>query len=133
MPSALQALFAAPYVLGQPVVDLIVEDGGNDAVDVAFGDPPASSEHLLDPRAYFDGDEPVEVDEPEVPDGGDEMARVTVGRPTLYSCGGGIDRSSPHGCDGGARHPGRLRQYERTSAGRSLCDAGPDTDEIAPR
>jgi len=85
VPSALQALFAAPYVLGQPLVDLIVEDGGNDAVDAAFDEPPTSSEHLLDPRAYFAGDAPVEVDEPAVPDGADEIGEAgPLGATTLY-------------------------------------------------
>jgi hypothetical protein len=85
VPTALQALFAAPYVLGQPVVDLIVENGGNEAVDDAFGDPPATSEHLFDPRAYFAGDAPVDVDEPGLPDGADAIGEAdALGATTLF-------------------------------------------------
>jgi len=69
VPTSLQAMFAAPYVLGDPLVALIAAEGGNAAVDEAFDAPPASSEHLLDPRSFFAGDAPVEVDEPDLPDG----------------------------------------------------------------
>lgn len=85
VPPALQAMFAAPYVLGQPVVDLLAEDGGNAAVDAAFADPPGSSEHLLDPSSYFDGDAPVEVDEPEIGDGGEPTGEPSpLGATTLF-------------------------------------------------
>ncbi len=85
VPTALQAMFAAPYVLGQPIVDLIAEGGGNDAVDEAFGDPPGSSEHLFDPRSYFGDDTPVDVDEPEIPPGGDEIGEAdSLGATTLF-------------------------------------------------
>ncbi len=85
VPSALQALFAAPYVLGQPVVDLIAEDGGNGAVDDAFADPPRSGEHLFDPRSYFADDAPIEVDDPDVPDGADRIGETdTLGATTLF-------------------------------------------------
>jgi hypothetical protein len=67
VPGAFQALFAAPYALGQPLVEVIAEDGGNAGVDDAFRDPPASAEHLVDPLAYFDGDDPRDVDPPDVP------------------------------------------------------------------
>lgn len=69
IPSSLQAMFAAPYVLGDPLVALIAADGGNAAVDEAFEAPPASSEHLLDPGSFFAGDAPADVDEPELPGG----------------------------------------------------------------
>lgn len=85
VPPALQALFAAPYVLGQPVVDLLAADGGNDAVDDAFADPPVSSEHLLDPRSYFDSDPPIEVDEPQTGDGSEPIGEPSpLGATTLF-------------------------------------------------
>jgi hypothetical protein len=85
VPPGLQALFAAPYVLGQPVVDLLAADGGNDAVDDAFTDPPGSSEHLLDPRSYLEGDTPVEVDEPEIADGSERIGEPSpLGAATLF-------------------------------------------------
>jgi hypothetical protein len=85
VPGALQALFAAPYVLGQPVVDIIASDGGNAAVDDAFGDPPASGEHLFDPRSYFAGDAPEDVDAPDVPAGAERVGSADeLGATTLF-------------------------------------------------
>jgi hypothetical protein len=85
VPGALQALFAAPYVLGQPMVDLIAGDGGNAAVDEAFDLPPSSAEHLFDPRAYFTDDQPAEVDEPALPDGAEPLGEADVlGATTLF-------------------------------------------------
>lgn len=85
VPAALQALFAAPYVLGQPVAELIAADGGNGAVDDAFEDPPSSSEHLFDPRSYLDLDVPTSVDEPELPRGADEIGESgPLGATTLF-------------------------------------------------
>jgi hypothetical protein len=63
----------APYALGPSLVELIAAEGGNDAVDDAFGNPPASTEHVVDPRSYFAGDSPDEVTAPVVPPGGDQI------------------------------------------------------------
>jgi hypothetical protein len=85
VPVALEAMLAAPYVLGSPLVELIAADGGNAAVDAAFADPPRSSEHLLDPRSFFDGDDPVDVDEPELPTGAEQVGEGdTLGATMLY-------------------------------------------------
>ena len=85
VPGAYQALFAAPYALGQPLVELIAEEGGNEAVDDAFSEPPTSSEHLFHPLSYFDGDAPQEVDTPEVPAGADRFGEASeLGAITLF-------------------------------------------------
>ena len=85
VPGAYQAMFAAPYALGQPLVELIAEEGGNEAVDDAFRDPPASGEHLFHPLSYFDGDAPVDVDTPAVPDGGERFGEAgELGAITLF-------------------------------------------------
>lgn len=85
VPGALQALFAAPYVLGQPVVDIIASDGGNAAVDDAFEDPPATGEHLFDPRSYLAGDAPADVDDPDLPDGAERVGLPDeLGATTLF-------------------------------------------------
>lgn len=85
VPVSLQALLAAPYVLGSPLVELIAADGGNAAVDEAFADPPLSSEHLLDPRSFFDDDEPVDVELPAVPAGAEQIGEGdTLGATMLY-------------------------------------------------
>jgi len=84
VPGALQAQFAAPYAFGEPLVTLLALSGGNDEVDRAFEDPPVTSEQLIDPRALFAGDEAVDVDTPEIPDGGDRLGRAgELGATTL--------------------------------------------------
>jgi hypothetical protein len=84
VPEALQVLFSAPYTLGPALIELISLDGGNDAVDAAFAEPP-SGEHLFDARAWFAGDQPADVDRPDVPARGDEVGQVEgIGSLTLY-------------------------------------------------
>jgi hypothetical protein len=78
VPPAVQAMFAAPYVLGDPLVAMIAADGGNAAMDDAFVSPPASGEHLLNPRSFFAGDAPVDVDEPDVPPAVDRLGAPDV-------------------------------------------------------
>jgi hypothetical protein len=72
VPAVLQAFQATPYALGPALLELLVEDGGNRAVDEAFRDPPTTGEHLLEPLSYLDGDQPADVDPPSLPDGVDE-------------------------------------------------------------
>jgi hypothetical protein len=76
MPGVLVAIEAAPYALGSSLVELIAADGGNDAVDEAFGDPPTTTEHMVDPRSYFAGDPASDVTAPVVPDGGDQIGET---------------------------------------------------------
>ena len=84
VPGALQAQFAAPYAFGEPLVTLLALSGGNDEVDHAFEDPPVTSEQLIDPRALFAGNEAIDVETPEVPDGGDRLGRAgELGASTL--------------------------------------------------
>jgi len=73
IPGVLMAMQGAPYALGPSLVELIAAEGGNDAVDDAFADPPASTEHMVDPRSYFAGDSADEVTAPAVPTGGDQI------------------------------------------------------------
>ena len=67
------AMQGAPYALGPSLVELIAAEGGNDAVDDAFEDPPASTEHMVDPRSYFAGDSADEVTAPVMPTGGNQI------------------------------------------------------------
>jgi hypothetical protein len=78
VPAAMQALFAAPYVLGDPFGALVAADGGNRAVDDAFASPPASSEHLIDPGSFFADDAPVDVVDPDLPDGAERVGEPDV-------------------------------------------------------
>jgi hypothetical protein len=73
IPGVLVAMQGAPYALGPSLVELIAAEGGNDAVDDAFEDPPASTEHMVDPRSYFAGDSAAEVTAPVVPTAGDQI------------------------------------------------------------
>jgi hypothetical protein len=73
IPGVLVAIQGAPYALGPALVELIAAEGGNDAVDDAFEDPPASTEHMVDPRSYFAGDSADEVTAPVVPTGGEQI------------------------------------------------------------
>jgi hypothetical protein len=73
LPPVLAAILAAPYALGEPLATTIVEADGRDALDEALQDPPASDEPLLDPLGYLAGDEPIEVESPELADGEEEV------------------------------------------------------------
>jgi hypothetical protein len=73
IPGALVAIEAAPYALGPSLVELIASEGGNEAIDEAFDDPPATTEHMVDPRSYFAGDPARDVAAPVVPVGGEQI------------------------------------------------------------
>jgi hypothetical protein len=73
VPGVLVAMEGAPYALGPSLVELIAAEGGNDAVDAAFDDPPATTEHIVDPRSYLARDSAHEVTAPVVPTGGEQI------------------------------------------------------------
>ena len=79
VPGPLVALFSAPYTLGRPLVDVLVAEDGQRGVDQALQDPPTSEEHLLDPFAYLEGEEPVPVVPPTVAPGDLEVDRGELG------------------------------------------------------
>ena len=47
-----------PYLEGVEFVQALYTNGGFDAVDQAWQDPPQSTEHILHPQRYIDGDSP---------------------------------------------------------------------------
>jgi len=55
-----------PYVAGAEFVGQLYASGGWDAVNAAYADPPASTEQVLHPDAYIDGEEPIAVESPNV-------------------------------------------------------------------
>jgi hypothetical protein len=59
-------LIGAPYLLGEPFVEQVVDDGGDEALAEAFADPPRTTEQVLDPDRYLAGEQAVEVPAPEV-------------------------------------------------------------------
>jgi hypothetical protein len=83
VPAALRAFQAAPYALGQPLVDLVEADGGNAAVDDMFADHPWTEEHLLDPPTYVDRQGAVDLPLPD-PAGGEVIDRGTMGAVELF-------------------------------------------------
>jgi hypothetical protein len=65
VPQIVLQLLTLPYVTGSSLVDELLRAGGEERVDAAFGAPPTTSEHVLDPTTYVDGAEPpVPVTEP---------------------------------------------------------------------
>ena len=91
-PQILLALIGAPYEFGPPLVDAITGHGGNEAVDQAFENPPVSSEQVLDPSVYLEGDEPLDVAEP--PADGESFDQGTFGQYLLLLLltDGGVDQ-----------------------------------------
>lgn len=73
VPPILQAVFAAPYALGEGLLAVLDGEGGSDEIDDAFRNPPRSEEHLMDPWTFLDGDVPEEVPTPELDDGEEEI------------------------------------------------------------
>jgi hypothetical protein len=56
-PAILRETVLFPYTYGLEFVLVLYEDGW-EAVDAAFSDPPRSTEQILHPQKYLDGDEP---------------------------------------------------------------------------
>ena len=54
-----------PYLAGPTFVQQLYENGGWDAVDDAFADPPVSTEQILHIDKYYEGEEPVELTLPD--------------------------------------------------------------------
>lgn len=57
VPPFVNAGFGAPYLLGQPFAIMLANQGGNDAVDAAFREPPDTEEHLFDPASFLADEE----------------------------------------------------------------------------
>jgi hypothetical protein len=86
VPAALRAFQGAPYVLGQPLVDLVHANGGNTAVDHMFSDLPSTQEQMLDPLTYIDDQKPSPLGLPEEPRGAGvhTVDEGTMGAVELY-------------------------------------------------
>ncbi len=80
LPQVLSTLLGAPYSLGQAMLLLAAEDGGNDAVNELFALPPRTDEHLLDPWTLLeDRDLAVDVEPPSLEQGVEELDSGTFG------------------------------------------------------
>ena len=74
VPEVMRTMIGAPYALGEAMLALAIEKGGNDEVDDLFRAPPTTEEHLFDPWTLIeDGDGGASVDEIELPDGAEEF------------------------------------------------------------
>jgi hypothetical protein len=51
-------------LLGETFVGELLDDGGQEAVDAAFDDPPTTSKEIMDPSRYLEGFEPTPVETP---------------------------------------------------------------------
>jgi hypothetical protein len=69
VPPVVQIMFGAPYQFGPALVSVLKAEGGQDAIDGAFRNPPTATEHIFNPASYIDHDEPEHVDRPTVPHG----------------------------------------------------------------
>jgi hypothetical protein len=133
-PQILLDLIGAPYQLGPPLVDAIIADGGEAAVDAAIEDPPVSSEQVLDPSLFLSGEQPLDVAEP--PADGESFDQGTLGQLMLLLLldDGGVDqevaRQAAIGWGGDqyvAWHDGDQTCVRATFEG----DTGSDTAEMA--
>ncbi|MGH9193089.1 MAG: hypothetical protein ACRDZ0_11545 [Acidimicrobiales bacterium] len=66
VPLVLVDLISAPYGLGHDFVDELIDDGGQEALDAAFGAPPRTSEQVIDPATYKAGEGGIAVPVPAV-------------------------------------------------------------------
>jgi hypothetical protein len=64
VPDVLVAILAFPYQVGPDFVAALVQSGGPARLDAAFTSPPETSEHLIHPDAYLEGDGPRPVTAP---------------------------------------------------------------------
>ncbi|MBN1139045.1 MAG: hypothetical protein JXM73_20870 [Anaerolineae bacterium] len=67
MPAIIRETFEFPYTYGEAFVSALREEGW-DAVDVAYADPPLTTEQILHPDKYFTRDEPLVVTLPPLTD-----------------------------------------------------------------
>ncbi|HEX8803671.1 MAG TPA: hypothetical protein VF743_05745 [Acidimicrobiales bacterium] len=79
------AIDDSPYFVGEGFLDVLVENGGNAAVDAAFRDPPVTTEQILDPRTYIAGSGAVAVAPPEpAAPAGEVEPEASAGALNLY-------------------------------------------------
>lgn len=64
VPGVLIAVLLFPYQAGPAFVDAVLRAGGQPRLDAAFAAPPETSEHLLHPETYLEGQQPVAVTAP---------------------------------------------------------------------
>ncbi len=80
IPEILQSFTGAPYVLGEAMLTLAVEQDGDTAVNRLFAKPPTTDEHLLDPWTLIkDHELPLSVETPDLAAGEEKFDSGTFG------------------------------------------------------
>ena len=64
IPEVLLTLLSFPYATGPDLVDAIRKSGGQRRLDQAFSAPPTTSEHLIDPQKFLQGEAGIKVAPP---------------------------------------------------------------------
>ncbi len=91
LPPYLERSLEFPYIRGKAFVEALREEGGQDLVDRAFTDPPATTLAILDPGRYIDGrDRAVPVRMPP-PAGSRRVFDATFGAADLLALTGDMD------------------------------------------
>ena len=78
VPSALVALFQSPYVLGAPMLRVLIAENDPDAVDELFRRPPRADVTYLEPRTLVDGFDGVDVATPALAEGETQSGKPDV-------------------------------------------------------
>ena len=85
IPEVLKTLMTAPYELGEAVLAVAIQQGGEHAVDNLFRSPPATEEQQLDPWTLIaDHQGYLSVPEPELGESEEEIDTGTFGAIGLY-------------------------------------------------
>jgi hypothetical protein len=103
VPEVLIEMIVAPYSEGPGFVEALSESGGQEALDAAYDEPPTTSEQVLEPEAYLEGEGAVAVEHP-VADGEavDEMlfGQLAVGLVLETGISGGDAEEAADGWGG---------------------------------
>lgn len=74
IPAVLQTLISSPYLFGEALLQIAVQDGGEREVDKLFRSPPTTDEHQLDPWTLVEDEQKaLEVSEPSLATGEKEF------------------------------------------------------------
>ncbi len=79
VPQFLILLQIAPYDQGEVLVNEVLEQRGDGALDELYASPPVTSEEVLDPDRYLAGEGAISVPTPDVGAGGAEIASGAFG------------------------------------------------------
>jgi hypothetical protein len=136
IPFVLLESLSAPYLLGPTFVDALLDDGGQPTLDAAFETPPRTSESVLQPDVFLDGEGAVAVPSPAAD--GEEIDRHVLGAFGLAQLLGegslvisGLEPSEAVDGWGGDQYAAWLEGDRACLRANLVGDTRADTDEIA--